>query len=112
MKGNLHVPFLGGLAGAIPPGYPAAGWVTIGSTRQRTAHSVGFFPCAGVGICGPPLSGGVGLLKCHFRTYQVLQTLPDQYHRPLMGPVHQNSVMSYVANRHSTRNKRRCRVDY
>jgi hypothetical protein len=23
MQGNLHVPFLGGLAGAIPPGYPA-----------------------------------------------------------------------------------------
>ena len=25
MQGNLHVPFLGGLAGAIPPGYPAGG---------------------------------------------------------------------------------------
>ena len=25
MQGNLHVPFLGGWAGAIPPGYPAAG---------------------------------------------------------------------------------------
>jgi len=23
MQGNLHVPFLGGWAGAIPPGYPA-----------------------------------------------------------------------------------------
>jgi hypothetical protein len=23
MEGNLHVPFLGGLAGAISPGYPA-----------------------------------------------------------------------------------------
>jgi hypothetical protein len=54
----------------------------------------------------------VGLLNCHFRKYKVLQTLPDQYHRPLMDPVHHNSVMSYVANRHSTRNKRRCRVDY
>jgi hypothetical protein len=25
MQGNLHVPFLGGWAGAIPPGYPADG---------------------------------------------------------------------------------------
>ena len=25
MQGNLHVPFLGGWAGAIPPGYPALG---------------------------------------------------------------------------------------
>jgi hypothetical protein len=25
MQGNLHVPFLGGWAGAIPPGYPASG---------------------------------------------------------------------------------------
>ena len=25
MQGNLHVPFLGGWAGAIPPGYPAGG---------------------------------------------------------------------------------------
>jgi len=25
MQGNLHVPFLGGWAGAIPPGYPAKG---------------------------------------------------------------------------------------
>ena len=25
MQGNLHVPFLGGWVGAIPPGYPAAG---------------------------------------------------------------------------------------
>src|SRR5882762_4961000 len=24
MQGNLHVPFLGGWAGAIPPGYPAS----------------------------------------------------------------------------------------
>jgi hypothetical protein len=23
LKGNFHEPFLGGLAGAIPPGYPA-----------------------------------------------------------------------------------------
>ena len=23
MQGNLHVPFLGGWVGAIPPGYPA-----------------------------------------------------------------------------------------
>ena len=32
MQGNLHVPFLGGLAGAIPPGYPALGRRTV---RQR-----------------------------------------------------------------------------
>ena len=25
MQGNLHVPFLGGWVGAIPPGYPALG---------------------------------------------------------------------------------------
>jgi hypothetical protein len=25
MQGNLHVPFLGGWVGAIPPGYPASG---------------------------------------------------------------------------------------
>jgi len=25
MQGNLHVPFLGGWVGAIPPGYPAMG---------------------------------------------------------------------------------------
>jgi len=33
MQGNLHVPFLGGWAGAIPPGYPALGRRT---ERQRT----------------------------------------------------------------------------
>jgi hypothetical protein len=32
MQGNLHVPFLGGWAGAIPPGYPAMGRRTV---RQR-----------------------------------------------------------------------------
>ena len=32
MQGNLHVPFLGGWAGAIPPGYPAMGRRTA---RQR-----------------------------------------------------------------------------
>jgi len=32
MQGNLHVPFLGGWAGAIPPGYPAMGKRTV---RQR-----------------------------------------------------------------------------
>src|SRR2546426_4361655 len=32
MQGNLHVPFLGGWAGAIPPGYPALGRRTA---RQR-----------------------------------------------------------------------------
>jgi hypothetical protein len=30
MQGNLHVPFLGGWAGAIPPGYPALGKRALG----------------------------------------------------------------------------------
>jgi hypothetical protein len=36
MQGNLHVPFLGGWAGAIPPGYPA---------REET-YPQGNAPCA------------------------------------------------------------------
>jgi len=35
MQGNLHVPFLGGLAGAIPPGYPAL-WKRIVRHRAMT----------------------------------------------------------------------------
>jgi hypothetical protein len=31
MQGNVHVPFLGGWAGAIPPGYPAHA-IPTGST--------------------------------------------------------------------------------
>ena len=30
MQGNLHVPFLGGWVGAIPPGYPALGKRALG----------------------------------------------------------------------------------
>ena len=49
MQGNFHEPFLGGWAGAIPPGYPAGGSditslpdpVLIGGE-----HSCGQAPCA------------------------------------------------------------------
>ena len=46
MQGNLHVPFLGGWAGAIPPGYPADGSNSVslaGAKRSRmwsTARAV------------------------------------------------------------------------
>jgi hypothetical protein len=49
MQGNLHVSFGGGLAGAISPGYPAAGWVTTGSTRKPTAYSLRYAPASGGG---------------------------------------------------------------
>ncbi len=35
MQGNVHVPFLGGWAGAIPPGYPAKGPVAIEMVKRR-----------------------------------------------------------------------------
>ena len=34
MEGNLHVPFLGGLAGAIPPGYPVGDGDVISQPDQ------------------------------------------------------------------------------
>ena len=37
MQGNLHVPFLGGWVGAIPPGYPACEETYL--QRQRALHS-------------------------------------------------------------------------
>jgi hypothetical protein len=37
MQGNLHVPFLGGWAGAIPPGYPA-GESNLASLSRRICH--------------------------------------------------------------------------
>jgi len=52
MQGNLHVPFLGGWAGAIPPGYPAMGKRTV---RQRALC----LPSAN--SRGPPLSRLRGL---------------------------------------------------
>src|ERR671936_636078 len=39
MQGNLHVPFLGGWAGAIPPGYPA-GESNLASLSRRLCSSV------------------------------------------------------------------------
>jgi len=37
------------LAGVISPGYPAAGWVTIGSTRQATANSLRSYLASAIG---------------------------------------------------------------
>ena len=42
MKGNFHVQFLGeGMAVTSSP-YPAAGWATAGSTRNRIAAMLRF----------------------------------------------------------------------
>src|SRR4029434_1667503 len=38
MQGNLHVPFLGGWAGAIPPGYPAHEETCRKATRPDPTH--------------------------------------------------------------------------
>src|SRR5215510_3699555 len=38
MQGNLHVPFLGGWVGAIPPGYPAMGKRTCEAPRPVLTH--------------------------------------------------------------------------
>ena len=38
MQGNLHVPFLGGWAGAIPPGYPAGESNLASLSRRRLVH--------------------------------------------------------------------------
>ena len=46
MEGNLHVPFLGGLAGAIPPGYPVGdGNITLlPDLRDYLFTSQGYMP--------------------------------------------------------------------
>ena len=38
MQGNLHVPFLGGWVGAIPPGYPADEETCLRVTRLAPTH--------------------------------------------------------------------------
>ena len=38
MQGNLHVPFLGGWVGAIPPGYPAGDSDIISLPNQVLAY--------------------------------------------------------------------------
>jgi len=48
LKGNFHEQFLGGLAGAIPPGYPARR-VTGAFTRKATANSLRSSLAAAIG---------------------------------------------------------------
>ena len=42
MQGNLHVPFLGGWAGAIPPGYPA-NFTSVVDLRERILAFIAYF---------------------------------------------------------------------
>jgi hypothetical protein len=65
MQGNLHVPFLGGWAGAIPPGYPAMGRRTV---RQRA-------------LCLPSKAGWSAVLADP--QMPVTSTLLDQAHNAI-----------------------------
>jgi len=74
MQGNLHVPFLGGWAGAIPPGYPAGEETYHKATRLvPTQRECGFLRRAYlIFYCGTTLMRNGSL---HSRTRSLLSGL-------------------------------------